>query len=118
MLNQLRADERSNIGMVEDVIECIVEVDLRRYIGRRNISVEQLLGAKIVLSRVRNHRPVPSSVVFFPFHRRAGLGSIGPTCINTSKFSYSELGVGWDRDAAAIYLNATIGVEHRSADGE
>ena len=62
VLDQLRADERPDVRVIEDVVERVVQILQRSDAGRRDIAVEQLLRAGIMLRWIRNHGAVAADV--------------------------------------------------------
>ena len=110
-------DEWAEVGVGEDVVEGVVEVLLRGCAGGRDVAVEQLLGAHVVLGgdrgpccRGRNTRSMTSG--------RPGCGSIGPAGVDARELGDGELRVDGDGDAVGVELGRAVLVEEIGAGGE
>jgi hypothetical protein len=73
MLYQLLADERTDVWMIEYVVERIGEILRRRLIRRYRVAVQQRLGARLVVIGERHHRAVEVDRIG-PLRVRAGSG--------------------------------------------
>ena len=56
MLNQLLRDERTDVRVVEDVVDGVVQILRGCLVGRQHGAVQQRLGADVVLGLVGDHR--------------------------------------------------------------
>jgi hypothetical protein len=56
MLDELFADERADVGVIEDRIEAVGEILFRRLAARQHTTLENQFGTGIVIARERYHR--------------------------------------------------------------
>jgi hypothetical protein len=77
MLDQDLADERPHVRMVENIVERVTHILLRRKSRRLRVTVHQLLRSHVMLGRIRYHRPGGIDVIVL-LHR-SGSRLIGET---------------------------------------
>src|ERR1700689_791992 len=107
MLYQLSADERTDVRMIEYVVERIGQV-LRRSLARRHrITVQQRLGAGLVMLGKRHHRAVKIDRVG-PLRARARQRWIGPTGEHRREALDGSAIEGRNRRAAGVQLLRTV----------
>src|SRR5215471_14633525 len=120
MLDQLFADERRQVGMVEDVGQGVIQILLRCASSRQYLSVKQGLGSSVVLGVYGDH--CAGKI------RLAGLGGKGlrgsttglvrPSGKGAGKVLDRCLVVGRNRISTGVQLESAVVVQQKGSQGE
>ena len=103
MLDQLLADERPDIRMIENVIQRRFQIGFGGPARRHHQTVQQRLRSGVVVRLERHHRAdVVRRIVLL--QRRAGLCRISPPGIDFREILNRGLIVGGNRIAAGVQL--------------
>ena len=118
LLDELLADEGTDVGMHEDIVDCIGEIRLDRLPRRQRHSVEQGLRALVVVRVDRNH--VAEEILRIVLAcRNSGEHRVGPAREHVRESLYRvALIIGRYRRAASIENQRTVLVQLRNPDRE
>ena len=122
-LDELLRNEWGHVRMRKQVVQCPLQIGLRREVSRRLISVQQILGTEVVQRSHRDHR---NSGIH---HGRRDKGSpdrnasrrgrsVRPARKHPRQFGHIGLHVAGDRGAVGIDLNRAVGIQLVRADRE